>query len=110
MWCSKNKFVCSFLITGFILINLGFLLSFLKFKNYDNLIVEYVNPIGVILVDNFYYLLYIWITALIICLINLSLIIKINSRDLFLSKFFAVFSFFINLLIFIYFLAIININ
>ncbi len=110
-WILKNKLIFGFFLAGFILINLGFFCSFLKFKNLsDALILEYVNPIGIIFVGNFYYLLYFEINGIIISLINFILVKKINSRDVFFAKFFAIFNFFINLLIFIYFLTIINVN
>ncbi len=109
-WLLKNKFISFFSITGFILINIGFLCICINFKTSEPLILHYAYPIGITLIDNFFYVLKFWVTALIIWIINFILVKKLNEGDIFLSKFFAVFNFFINLLIFVYFMSIIYIN
>lgn len=110
-WIKKNKFLSLFSSVSLILLFLGFIFSFLKFKDYHSqFIIKYSNNLGIIFVGGIYELILIFITGIIIFLMNFILAKKFEERDKFFGKFIAVFNFVICLLIFIYFIAIINVN
>lgn len=110
-WIKNHKFLIIFWISGFILLILGFILSFLKFYNYPSqFITRYSNNLGIISVGGMFHLILIFISGIIIFLINLILAKKFEEKDIFWGKFIAFVNFFICLLIFIYFIAIINVN
>lgn len=110
-WIKNHKFLIIFFGSSFILLILGFILSFLKFYNYPSqFIVRYSNNLGIISVGGMIYLVLIFISGIVMFLINFILAKKFEERDFFWGKFIAFVNFFICLLIFIYFIAIINVN
>jgi len=110
-WIKNHKFIFVFYVLSFGLIILGFILSFLNFYGYDGqIILNFSNPFGITNLGYFKDLVLFFINFLIIFIINFLLSKTFDDRDLFFGKFLALLSFFISLLIFIYFMVIININ
>ncbi|MCX7589579.1 MAG: hypothetical protein RMK17_01710 [bacterium] len=110
-WFKHHKFLNIFFGSALILLIIGFVLVFLKFNSYPSqFIVKYSNYAGIIAVSDFKYLILIFLSSIVIFLINFILAKKFEERDLFFGKFIAVINFLICLLIFIYFMAIIKIN
>ena len=110
-WIKNHKFIFIFFMISFFLLILGFVFSYFKFKNYDEqIILNFSSPFGITNLGYFKDLILFFITFLIIFIINFFLSKILDDRDLLFGKFLALLNFFMALLIFIYFMVIININ
>ncbi|MGC8775935.1 MAG: hypothetical protein ACP5QN_01310 [Minisyncoccia bacterium] len=109
-WLKKHIFLNIFFAISLILLISGFVPLFLKFKMNDVIILKYSNFSGITLIGNFYDLILIFITSIIVFGGNFILAKNFEERDIFLGKLIAVLNFFVCLLIFIYFITIIKVN